>query len=548
MGLCASIMLSYHGVSSLLVEKHPGTSPYPKARALNARTMEIFRQLGIEEDIRRISLSPEDSAYAVWVKTLADGRELSRRKMIAAGPDESYDSLTPTPGCTSSQDALEPVLLNEARSKFAHSKPQFWFDMELVEMQQDSQNVTAVVVDLKLERRRNISTKYVIGADGASSLVRELLGIRMVGSDIPGFTINILFRADLSPWVEGRSVNICIIRNPEAPEARGVLAKLPTRNLWYFQASAGLAPGHPSPTSEDYSPQWCKEIIRKAIGVSDLDVEFLRAAPWSTSAKYAERYVQGRVFLAGDAAHLMPVTGGFAMNTGIQEVHNLTWKIAMVINGFAGSELLQSYATEMEPTGRWVVDEVFRNFKSLRLEEQSRRNSTSATVLPSQPAVRPEYFNELGLIFGAKYESTAVIPDGSPQVQYSNPVIEYKPTARPGNRAPHVWFTDGKTRVSTTDLLGPFMLLLTGAEGSAWLDAAKEIAKTIPPLRVHLVGREGDLIDDRGSSWPGAFGIDSNGALLVRPDGYVAWRSRTKANDCGKELLQALNTILSIRS
>lgn len=546
MGLCASIMLSYNGVSSLLVERHSGTSPYPKARALNSRTMEIFRQLGIETDVRRISLPPEDSGYAVWMKTLADGRELSRKKMIAVGPDESYNSLTPTPGCTSSQDILEPLLLRAAQSKFsASSNSQISFDTELVDLEQNFDGVSVVVTNHKTMEKKIINAKYVIAADGASSRVRDILGIRMVGADIPGFTINILFRADISRYIEGRSINMCIIRNQEAPEARGVLAKLPVRDLWYFQASAGLALGHPSPIKEGYSPERCKEIIRKVVGEDDIDLEVIRAVPWSTSAKYAERFAAGRVFLAGDAAHLMPVTGGFAMNTGIQEVHNLTWKIAMSVNGFAGTDLLASYSAEREPTGRWTVEEVFNNFKSLRLEEQQAQKNVPPA---SRLGVRPEYFNELGLIFGASYESTAVVPDGSREVQTLNRVTDYTPTARPGHRVPHLWFIKNDwSRVSTTDLIGPFMLLLCGDEGVHWLDAATEIADRLP-VKAHMVGHRGDLYMSDNSSWPDAFGINLDGALLVRPDGYVAWRKKRKTEDCGKEMLQSLNRILSIQS
>jgi putative polyketide hydroxylase len=539
-GLCSSILLSYHGVSSLLIEKHSGTSLYPKARVLNARTMEVFRQCGLEEAVRQVSLPPESSGYAIWVHTLADGKEMQRRKVIAAAPDESYDSLTPTPGCTSSQDVLEPLLLGAAQTKFPDSNPQIRFDNELTELRQDSQGVTATIVDHRSEQKQQVGAKYVIGADGAHSRVRELLGIGMVGSAIPGFAVNVLFRADLTPWVEGRSINLCIVGNPEA---RGVLARLPQPNLWYFQASH-LPPESPSPA--DCTPERCREVLRKAIGVEDLEVEFIRAAPWSSAARYAERYVEGRVFLAGDAAHEMPVTGGFAMNTGIQDAHNLTWKMAAVIKGIAEHSLLESYASEREPVGRWVVDQTLRNLLSLRAATQAKGGGSGSTESrPSGPSARPEFFNELGLIFGATYESSAIVPDGSPEPKLSNPVTEYRPTARPGSRAPHMWFLKDGQRVSTTDLLGPFMLLLTGEDGELWRAAAKEIAMSPGILRAFAVGRKGDLVDEE-TSWPEAFAVETHGAVLIRPDGYVSWRSRTIVTDPLQELSGALNRILRI--
>jgi len=539
-GLCSSILLSYHGVSSLLIEKHSGTSLYPKARVLNARSMEVFRQCGVEEAIRQISLPPESSGYALWVNTVADGKEMQRRKVIAAAPDESYNSLTPTPGCTTSQDVLEPVLLKAAQTCFRDSHSQIGFDNELVELQQQSQGVTATLIDLKSTQKKRVRAKYVIGADGAHSRVRELLGIGMIGSVIPGFVVNILFRADLTPWVEGRSINLCFIRSAGA---RGVLAKLPQPNLWYFQESR-LPPESPSPA--DWAPDRCREVVRKAIGVEDLEVAIIRAAPWSSAARCAERYVRGRVFLAGDAAHEMSVAGGFAMNTGIQEAHNLTWKMAAVIKGFAGHGLLETYATEREPVGKWVVDQTLRNLLSVMATVQPKGGGDeSMESRPAGPTGRPEFFNELGLIFGATYQSNAVIPDGSAQPLLTNPVTEYRPTARPGNRAPHMWFLMQGRRVSTTDLLGRSMLLLAGEKGEAWYAAAKEIGMSLGFLCAHTVGRAGDLVDEE-SSWLQAFAVEPDGAVLIRPDGYVSWRSRTTSPSARQELSNVLNRVLQI--
>ena len=500
--------------------------------------MEVLRQCGVEEAVRQVSLPPESSGYAIWVNTLADGKEMQRRKMISAAPDKSYELLTPTPGCTTSQDVLEPVLLEAARTKFSHSRAMLRFDNELTGLRQDEQGVSATVMDSTSGQEIQIRSNYVIGADGAHSRVKEVLGISTLGSAIPGFVINILFRADLSAWVEGRSMNICFIGNPEA---RGVLAKLPRPNLWYFQASHPLAA---APSPADVTPARCGEIVRKAIGVEALELEIIRAAPWSSAARYAEHYSQGRVFIAGDAAHEMPVAGGLAMNTGIQDAHNLTWKLAAVIKGFAASALLESYALEREPVGKRVVDETLRNLLSVRTGGQSSRvGAEPKQAAPPFPRGRPEFFNELGLIFGATYQSTSVIPDGSPEPHLSNPVTEYHPSARPGNRAPHMWFRKNGQRVSTTDLLGPFMLLLTGENGKSWYAAAKDIAMSFGFLRAHTVARIGDLVAEN-SSWREVFGIEPDGAVLIRPDGYVSWRSRTMVSDPREGLSDVLTQIM----
>jgi putative polyketide hydroxylase len=474
------------------------------------------------------------------VDTLSSGNELQRKKMMAAAPDESYASLTPTPGCTTSQDVLEPILLAAAQRKFRESNPQIRFDTELTELCQDLDGVSATVADGRSGQTKQVRSKYVIGADGAHSRVRELLGIEMVGSAIPGFTVNILFRADLTPWVEGRAINVCFILNPRA---RGVLARLPQQNLWYFQA-AHVPPETPS--TADCSPDHCREVVRTAIGVEDVHVEVIRAAPWTSAARRAARYGEGHAFLAGDAAHQMSVAGGFAMNTGIQDVHNLTWKIAAVMKGLAGPGLIETYGVEREPVGKWVVEETLRNLMSLRSAGLAKVVETASSQnKPAQSAVRPEFFNELGLIFGARYHSSAVISDGSPEPQVLNPVTEYHPTAIPGNRAPHLWLAMNGKRVSTTDLLGPFMLLLTGVKGELWRTAARELARRPWALRAYTVGEGGDMVD-KESSWLNTFGVGPDGVVLIRPDGYISWRAQTAPADCRQELSSVLDRILSI--
>ena len=164
---------------------------------------------------------------------------------------------------------------------------------------------------------------------------------------------------------------------------------------------------------------------------------------------------------------------------------------------------------------------------------------------PPAGAGRPEFFNELGLIFGATYQSNAVIPDGSPDPSLSNPVTQYNPTAKPGSRAPHLWFFMNGQRVSTTDLLGPFMLLLTGEKGEVWHAAATEITKSCKLLRAYIIGRTCDLIDEE-SSWSHAFDVEADGAALIRPDGYVSWRRRSAALEPRQELSNVLSRTLQI--
>ncbi len=445
-GLCASILLSHRGVPSLLVERHMSTSLYPKARLINTRTMEIFRQCGLEQTVREISLSPEQSRHAIWARTLV-GEELQRRTMATVTPCTS-DAVSSTFGCTTSQEVLEPVLLAYARQG---NVGEVRFGYELVTCTQDGSGITATILDRTSRDTMQVRAQYLIGADGAHSRVREIFGIPMVGPVGLGHTMNILFQADLSRWVAGRSINLCMIQHPGAP---GVLLAIDGVDRWIFQAFYSPAAGQ---RAEDFTPERCVALVRTAVGVPDLSVEVLRATPWSPAARVAARFREGRIFLAGDAAHEMTPAGGFGMNTGIQDVHNLAWKLAAVLTRWAGPALLETYGHEREPVDRWITEQTLHNLVSIRcVSTESTREDTS------MHEGRQEFFHEQGMIFAAAYESAAVLPDGTAPPEVANPVTEYVPTAHPGCRAPHVWLERAGRRLSTLDLFGMGFVLLTG--------------------------------------------------------------------------------------
>jgi hypothetical protein len=260
--------------------------------------------------------------------------------------------------------------------------------------------------------------------------------------------------------------------------------------------------------------------VRRAVGVPDLPVKVLGVAPWVASAQVAERYRDGRVFLTGDAAHEMPPTGGFGMNTGIQDVQNLCWKMAAVLQGKAADALLDTYHDERQPFGKAITEQALANAASMGRMEKTLQGK----------GARREFLNEQGMIFGATYQSRAVIPDGSPRPVVADPVTEYVPSAWPGARAPHAWVRKDGERVSTIDLFGNGFVLLAGAKGGAWAEAARPNA--IEPL---TLGDE--------EPWRELYGIDADGAVLVRPDGHVAWRSAGAGGDPGKVLGGAMNAI-----
>jgi hypothetical protein len=291
---------------------------------------------------------------------------------------------------------------------------------------------------------------------------------------------------------------------------------------------------------EEFTPERCREVVRQAAGVSNLDVTILGIGAWTASALVAERYREGPVFLTGDAAHEMPPTGGFGLNTGVQDVHNLVWKLAAVLSGNAGESLLDTYDAERRPSAQKIVEASYLNalsFDYLSARKFRPADDDATSILP-----RSEFLNEQGLIFGAHYQSSAIVSDGSSPPQLNNPVTDYVPSAHPGCRAPHVWLNRRDEQISTVDLFGKRFVLLVGRYGNGWSDAAQEWS---PHVTVHRIGGE---LTDPGNVFATTYGVDDEGAVLVRPDGYVAWRSASSSRDPHQELSVALQTLFASRA
>lgn len=532
-GLSMSLLLSQHGIRSLLVEQHPGTSTYPKARLINARTMEIFRQLGIEQATRDVAIP--HTRNVIYAFSLA-GEEIMRRPMEKVIPEAVRD-WSPTWGCTSTQEVIESVLLAQARRL---APAQIRFSTQLASLEQVDDHVLATLVHRPSGRAKQLHAQFLVGADGIHSAVREALGIRMLGQPVLSYSVNILFRADLSRWVGDREINMCVITNPEAS---GLLIN-DGGNRWRFMAFYYPADGE---RPEDFTPERCVQVVRAAVGVPDLAVELYRIAPWNDAAQVAERFYDRRVFLAGDATHQMSPAGGFGMNTGIQEAHNLAWKLAAVLRGWAPPTLLASYEAERAPISRLLTEQMARNMDSIRAT-----TGNGADSAPSRPGTRPmlgrpESHREHGLVFGVTYDSPVIVPDGTAPIQVANPITDYAPNARPGRRAPHVWLERNGEKISTLDLFGSEFVLLTGAKGKSWRAAAEDVSRLLGiPIQSCRIGRDADLRNSDGA-WARMYGVEEDGAVLVRPDGYVAWRCAASQADPASEIEMALRTALGHR-
>jgi 2-polyprenyl-6-methoxyphenol hydroxylase-like FAD-dependent oxidoreductase len=506
-GLTTSILLSRFGIRSLLVERHPGTSVHPKARAISVRTMEIFRQCALEQPIREAGVLPGEPPLVGWGQTLTDP-QLKLQPITTLAP-EAERAVSPTVGCGCPQDVLESVLLQHARG-YEHADIRFGH--ELLGFERTACGVNATIRGHSSDMVTRVHAQYMVGADGAHSTVRDLLGIQMDGPENVSRALSMLFRADLTPYVKDRPILLCMIRNPDAP---GLLAWTGTDGRWcfnmHFPEDAEL---------EDVSSERAMELIRAAVGVPVLPVEILSCAPFISSARVAQSYRRGRVFLAGDAAHEMTPAGGHGMNTGIQDAHNLVWKLAAVIDGYADALLLETYERERQPVGQWVTRWSLESFQSIWRDAPQSKQNVPAAVSP------PGTLTEQGIVFGVSYRSMAVVPDGTQPLVLRNLVTDYVPDARPGSRAPHVWLEHNRERISTMDLFGNDWVLLGGEGGETWCHAADSIRKSLNvPIRAWRIGAAG-VLTDPNQAWASTYGVDSNGAVLIRPDGHVAWRSR----------------------
>jgi putative polyketide hydroxylase len=306
-------------------------------------------------------------------------------------------------------------------------------------------------------------------------------------------------------------------------QSSGVIVAVNLSDLWLYMCPYRPATGE---TVEDFTDARCVELVRRATGVDDLQVEILSVLPWAMAASIADRFQLGRVFFAGDAAHLIPPAGGQAMNVGIQDVHNLAWKLAAVLQGRAGTGLLGTYETERRPVAAAIMADAIRN------------------VTAGSAGQRSEQFSNRGRVLGVCYDSAAVIPDGTAPPELENPVIDYVPTARPGSRAPHLWLFKGDLQISTLDLYDTRFVLLSGPAGRRWQTAANEVSQRLrTPIDSYIVGSEGPLLDRTGE-WAKLYGVEPEGAVLVRPDGHVAWR--TQASAAENSLESALRSILDL--
>ncbi|MCW5891134.1 MAG: FAD-dependent monooxygenase [bacterium] len=549
-GLAASICLSRLGVPSLLVEQHETTTSHPRATVVNTRTWELFREWGVDAEVRRGGLPAERSRYVVWATTLT-GWELGRLDLMAPKPGEDARTMVRNLGRQSPavtgicpQDVYEPILRRTAEG---FPLADVRYHTRLVTFAQDAGGVDATIRRLSDGREQTVRARWLLACDGAASPVRERLGVAMVGPDDIGRILNAYVHADLTPYLAGREGPLYWILNADVA---GVFIALDGATRWLFDTPFQLGPDE---TVARFTPAHCAALVRRAVGVPDLPVDVRSIDPWIMRSQVAERYRDGRCFLLGDAAHRFPPTGGFGMNTGVQDAHNLAWKLAGVLQGWAPEALLDTYESERRPVGQFNADQSFKNTRAMPSPGTPAERAAEPLALieqdtPEGAAVRAmiaagiestrEHFSAQGQAKGFAYASAAIAPDGSDDGTPST-VIDYVPTARPGSLAPHAWIRRDGVLGSLLDLFGSRFVLLTGPDATGWHRAAAARDVRLP-LAVHRVGGDVQLDDGAPADWCALYGVDPDGAVLVRPDGHVAWRARGAAVDAAAVLRDVL--------
>ena len=534
-GLTLSILLSRFGVQSLLVEADPGTCNHPQAHVLNRRTLEIFRSFGIADAVHSQS-DPMAQGSIRFVTSIAGEALASIGSRLSESRTASRRATSPCDGTSCPQDLVEPLLATKAQA----GPGRILFATEMTGFERDEGGVLATIATAGESRR--VRAQWLVGCDGASSITRTLAGIEMEGMPTLAYIVGIYCHMDLSPWLGERPTMLVWTIDAESPVTFIHMG----HDRWSVQTT--FSGGHVE--LGDFTPERCVQIVRHAVG-SDLDIDVRSVKPWAMTAQTARKWRQGAVFLAGDAAHRFPPTGGYGLNTGVQDAHNLAWKLAAVLDGRAGEDLLDTFESERGPVAVSNCEFSVRNAMGFAkvmgpgAAAQGQRLASGEVTLEALAAEIQEvldaeagHFDSPGRELGFCYENGALVPDGTSLPKVDDPDRDYVPCARPGARAPHLWLQRGGKRVSTLDLFGDGFVLLTGtAQAAAWRSAANRESADIDVVVV------GDSIVDADANWPALYGVE-DGAVLVRPDGHVAWRTPRAVDNPERALRKALDAVL----
>jgi 2,4-dichlorophenol 6-monooxygenase len=563
-GAAAALFLATYGVDHIVITKYRWTANTPRAHITNQRTVEIMRDMGIEQDIVAQGTPSALMGDTVFCTSLS-GDEIGRVRTWGTHPARraDYTLASPSDNCDLPQTLFEPILIGHAAERGSRVR----FDTEYLRLVQDDDGVTVAVRDRVSGHTYTIRAKYVVGADGGRSQVAKDIDLPFDGEmDVAG-SMNIVFHADLTKFVEHRPSVLYWVLQPGSNIGgigMGLVRMVRPWDEWLIVWGYDI--NQPPPEVDD---AMATKIVRDLVGDADLPVTIRSTSLWGNNKMFATRYRTKRVFCAGDAVHRHPPSNGLGSNTSIQDSYNLAWKLAMVLAGEAGPGLLDTYDQERAPVGRQVVlranksiDEFGPIFAALGFADSSdpeqqlatMRARTQDTTAAAQQRIalrkalelKDYEFNAHGVELGQRYSSSAVVSDGTPEPTYTrDPELHYHATTWPGARLPHCWVGRDGHRVSTHDLTGKGRFaLLTGISGQRWVGAAQRAAATLGiEIEAYVIGpgREyTDVYDD----WARLREVAEDGCVLVRPDAHVGWRAHELPVDPEKELTEALAQLL----
>ncbi|UZF48391.1 FAD-dependent monooxygenase (plasmid) [Rhodococcus rhodochrous] len=559
-GGTAALALATYGVRVHAVSMFPWVANSPRAHITNQRAVEVLRDLGVEDEARKYATPWDQMGDTLFTTSLA-GEEIVRMQTWGTGARYGdYLAGSPCAMLDIPQPLMEPVLIKNAAERGAVIS----FNTEYLDHIQDEDGVTVRFRDVRSGTEFTQRARFLLGFDGARSKIAEQIGLPFEGELARAGTAYIRFDADLSKYVAHRPSILHWIMNSKAGFGEigmGLLRAIRPWDQWIAGWGFDMAQGEP-----DVSDDVVLDMIRTLVGDSHLEVDIVAKSFWYVNQQWAEHYQSGRVFCGGDAVHRHPPSSGLGSNTSMQDAFNLAWKIAYAVKGYAGPGLLESYSPERVPVGKQIVaraNQSRKDYAGLREWFDHDSDDPVATGLAKLKDPSPEgvalrerlyqalevkntEFNAHGVELNQRYVSSAVVPDpeAGDEQWARDRELYLQATTRPGAKLPHAWLVgaDG-TRISTLDVTGKGqMTLITGIGGQAWKRAAAKL--DLPFLRTVVVG-EADTIDPYGY-WRQVREIDEAGALLVRPDGYIAWRHSAPVWDDSEALTSLENALTNV--
>jgi 2,4-dichlorophenol 6-monooxygenase len=562
-GATAALLLSSLGVGNIMITKYRWTANTPRAHITNQRAMEVFRDLGIEQQVLADATEHSLVGDTVFCTSIA-GEEIGRIRTWGTRPDREGDYQLSSPCLIVDipQTYLEPILVRNATQRGTQTR----FSTEYLSHTQDADGVTVTVLDRVTGQQYTIRAKYLIGADGARSKVAADIDLPYEGAmDIAG-SMNITFKADISTRVAHRPSVLYWVIQPGSNVGgigAGLVRMVRPWNEWLIVWGYDI--NEPAPVVDEAA---AIQIVRNLLGMPDLEVEITGTSLWGNNEMYATRLHRGRVFCAGDAVHRHPPSNGLGSNTSVQDAYNLVWKLAAVLKGHADPALLDTYTAERAPVAERIVKrankssrEFVQIFEALGVLE-AKDEAAMMEAIEERKANTPEgeakraalvramelknyEFNAHGVDLGQFYTSTAIRSDGAELPEPRDADLYYAMSTVPGAHLPHAWVGDAMHRLAMMDL-APYTrwTLITGIAGEAWEAAAEKVAREFGlPLSAVVIG-PGREVTDLYYDWAKLREVEEAGALLVRPDKHIAWRSMGLPEDPEGALRAALGTIL----